>query len=92
MDGPHLRAKHPTTMEYCLPPKWRLSLQLHKVPGSHRRWIMEISAEFQVEAAHKLPHVPPEHNAVDSMPILPHRVHVKGPVNQEFGWVLDLRH
>jgi 7-carboxy-7-deazaguanine synthase len=34
MDGPHLRANTQSTIEYCLAnPKWRLSLQLHKVAG-----------------------------------------------------------
>jgi 7-carboxy-7-deazaguanine synthase len=34
MDGPHLRANTRSAVEYCLAnPKWRLSLQLHKVVG-----------------------------------------------------------
>jgi 7-carboxy-7-deazaguanine synthase len=34
MDGPNLKANTQSTIKYCLAnPKWRLSLQLHKVVG-----------------------------------------------------------
>lgn len=34
MDGPDLKANIETTLQYCLAnPKWRLSLQLHKIVG-----------------------------------------------------------
>ena len=51
---------------------------------------MEIWKEFTFEAAHRLPHLPPEHKC--------HRlhghsfrceVHVCGPLDPKLGWVMD---
>lgn len=51
---------------------------------------MEIFKEFTIEAAHKLPHVPPDHKCGRLHGHSFHiEIYVKGPVNQEFGWVLD---
>lgn len=51
---------------------------------------MEIFREFSIEAAHRLPHVPPDHKCArlhgHSFRI---EVHVRGPVDAERGWVMD---
>lgn len=51
---------------------------------------MDIFKEFTVEAAHRLPHVPPGHRCGrlhgHSFRI---EIHVKGAVNRESGWVMD---
>jgi 6-pyruvoyltetrahydropterin/6-carboxytetrahydropterin synthase len=51
---------------------------------------MEIFKEFQIEAAHRLPNVPPEHKCArlhgHSFLIA---IHVAGPVDPHLGWVLD---
>lgn len=51
---------------------------------------MDIFKEFTVEAAHRLPHVPPGHRCGrlhgHSFRI---EIHVKGAVNHESGWVMD---
>ena len=51
---------------------------------------MEIYKVFSVEAAHRLPHVPPGHKCGrlhgHSFRV---EVHVKGPVAEESGWVMD---
>ena len=51
---------------------------------------MEIFNEFIFEAAHRLPHVPADHKCArlhgHSFRVA---VHVRGPVQQPVGWVLD---
>lgn len=51
---------------------------------------MDIFKEFTIEAAHRLPHVPPGHRCGrlhgHSFRI---EIHVKGAVNRESGWVMD---
>lgn len=51
---------------------------------------MEVFKEFQFEAAHRLPNVPPEHKCYrlhgHSFRVA---VHVRGPVDPELGWVVD---
>ena len=51
---------------------------------------MQIFKEFVIEAAHRLPHVPPDHKCArlhgHSFRI---EIHVDGPVNNELGWVID---
>ena len=51
---------------------------------------MQVFKEFQVEAAHRLPNVPPEHKCArlhgHSFQI---RLCVEGPVGEESGWVMD---
>ena len=51
---------------------------------------MEIFKEFRIEAAHRLPQVPPEHKCArlhgHSFRI---GVHVEGPIDPVQGWVLD---
>src|ERR1043165_6862998 len=51
---------------------------------------MEIWKEFTLEAAHRLPNVPPEHKCArlhgHSFRI---EIHVRGPVGAETGWVRD---
>jgi 6-pyruvoyltetrahydropterin/6-carboxytetrahydropterin synthase len=51
---------------------------------------MDISKTFHIEAAHRLPNVPPGHKCArlhgHSFAI---EVHVKGPVDPELGWVMD---
>ena len=51
---------------------------------------MELFKQFSIEAAHWLPHVPPEHKCRrmhgHSFQI---EVHVSGPVDAEVGWVMD---
>jgi 6-pyruvoyltetrahydropterin/6-carboxytetrahydropterin synthase len=51
---------------------------------------MDISKTFRIEAAHRLPNVPPGHKCArlhgHSFVI---EVHVKGPVDPELGWVMD---
>jgi 6-pyruvoyltetrahydropterin/6-carboxytetrahydropterin synthase len=52
--------------------------------------MMEIFKEFTIEAAHLLPHVPPGHKCGrlhgHSFRI---QVHVKGPLDQHLGWIVD---
>jgi 6-pyruvoyltetrahydropterin/6-carboxytetrahydropterin synthase len=51
---------------------------------------MEIFKEFSIEAAHRLPFVPPGHKCGrlhgHSFRV---EIHVHGPVDTEFGWVMD---
>jgi 6-pyruvoyltetrahydropterin/6-carboxytetrahydropterin synthase len=51
---------------------------------------VEIFREFSLEAAHRLPNVPPGHKCArlhgHSFRI---EVHVRGPVDAEQGWVMD---
>ncbi len=51
---------------------------------------MEIFKEFRFEAAHRLPHVPPEHKCArlhgHSFVV---QVHVRGPVGAHSGWIVD---
>lgn len=51
---------------------------------------MEIFKEFTFEAAHRLPNVPPGHKCArlhgHSFRV---EVHVAGPVQPDFGWVVD---
>lgn len=51
---------------------------------------MEIFKEFTIEAAHRLPHVPPGHKCGrlhgHSFRI---EVHVAGPLHPDLGWVVD---
>ena len=51
---------------------------------------MDIFKEFTVEAAHRLPNVPPGHKCArlhgHSFRI---EVHVRGPIGSETGWVID---
>jgi 6-pyruvoyltetrahydropterin/6-carboxytetrahydropterin synthase len=51
---------------------------------------MEIFKEFRFEAAHQLPHVPPDHKCArlhgHSFRVA---VHVTGPVDPHSGWVMD---
>lgn len=51
---------------------------------------MEIFKQFRFEAAHRLPHVPPEHKCArlhgHSFVV---EVHVRGPVGDHSGWVID---
>jgi 6-pyruvoyltetrahydropterin/6-carboxytetrahydropterin synthase len=51
---------------------------------------MEIFKEFTIEAAHRLPHVPPGHKCGrlhgHSFRI---QIHVRGPINAESGWIVD---
>ena len=51
---------------------------------------MEIFKEFTIEAAHRLPHVPPEHKCGrvhgHSFKL---EVHVKGAVAPTTGWIMD---
>lgn len=51
---------------------------------------MEIYKEFSIEAAHRLPNVPPQHKCSrlhgHSFRI---KVYVRGPVDPEAGWVMD---
>jgi len=51
---------------------------------------MDISKTFRIEAAHRLPNVPPEHKCSrlhgHSFAI---EVHVEGPVDPVLGWVMD---
>ena len=51
---------------------------------------MEIYRRFQIEAAHRLPNVPPEHKCArlhgHSFRI---RIHVSGDVDPHLGWVQD---
>ena len=51
---------------------------------------MDISKTFRIEAAHRLPNVPPGHKCArlhgHSFVI---EVHVKGPVDPVLGWVMD---
>jgi 6-pyruvoyltetrahydropterin/6-carboxytetrahydropterin synthase len=51
---------------------------------------MEIFKEFTIEAAHRLPRVPTGHKCGrlhgHSFQI---EVHVQGPLNPEFGWIID---
>ncbi len=51
---------------------------------------MEIYKEFTFEAAHRLPNVPPDHKCArlhgHSFRV---EIHVRGPVEEESGWVID---
>ncbi len=51
---------------------------------------MEIFKEFTFEAAHRLPHVPPDHKCArlhgHSFRV---EVHVRGEVGDESGWIVD---
>lgn len=51
---------------------------------------MEIFKEFTFEAAHRLPHVPPGHKCArlhgHSFRV---RIHVRGEVDPQMGWVMD---
>lgn len=51
---------------------------------------MELFKSFQIEAAHRLPNVPPGHKCArlhgHSFRI---EVHVSGPVGEHTGWVMD---
>jgi 6-pyruvoyltetrahydropterin/6-carboxytetrahydropterin synthase len=51
---------------------------------------MEIFKEFRLEAAHRLPHVPEGHKCArlhgHSFRV---EVHVRGPVGENSGWVMD---
>jgi 6-pyruvoyltetrahydropterin/6-carboxytetrahydropterin synthase len=51
---------------------------------------MDISKTFRIEAAHRLPNVPPGNKCArlhgHSFAI---EVHVKGPLDPELGWVMD---
>ena len=51
---------------------------------------MDISKTFRIEAAHRLPNVPPGHKCArlhgHAFAI---EVHVKGPLDPELGWVMD---
>ena len=55
----------------------------------HHGW-MEIFKEFSIEAAHRLPNVPPGHKCArlhgHSFQV---RIGVSGPVGDDSGWVLD---
>ena len=52
--------------------------------------LMEIFKEFRLEAAHRLPHLPPEHKCArlhgHSFRV---EVHVRGEVDPHLGWVQD---
>jgi len=51
---------------------------------------MEIFKEYTFEAAHRLPNVPPGHKCARLHGHSFHlAVHVKGPVTEPLGWVLD---
>lgn len=51
---------------------------------------MEIYKVFYLEAAHRLPHVPPEHKCArlhgHSFRV---EIYISGPVREEAGWVID---
>lgn len=51
---------------------------------------MDLFKTFQIEAAHRLPQVPPGHKCArlhgHSFRI---EIHVEGPVHPQFGWVMD---
>jgi 6-pyruvoyltetrahydropterin/6-carboxytetrahydropterin synthase len=59
-------------------------------PGSADPPTMELFADFHFEAAHRLPHVPPEHMCAR---LHGHSYHVRltivGPVDRRTGWVTD---
>lgn len=52
--------------------------------------VMELFAEFRFEAAHRLPHVPPQHMCArlhgHSYQV---RLTLAGPVDEHMGWVTD---
>jgi 6-pyruvoyltetrahydropterin/6-carboxytetrahydropterin synthase len=51
---------------------------------------MEIFKSFTIEAAHRLPHVPPGHKCSRLHGHSFHiEVHVQGPLDPTLGWVLD---
>ncbi len=51
---------------------------------------MEIFKEFSIEAAHWLPYVPERHKCRRMHGHSFHvRIHAKGPVDPELGWVMD---
>lgn len=60
------------------------------MPEAPGRGTVEIFREFQIEAAHRLPNVPPEHKCArlhgHSFRIA---VHVAGPVDARLGWICD---
>jgi 6-pyruvoyltetrahydropterin/6-carboxytetrahydropterin synthase len=51
---------------------------------------MQIFKEFTFEAAHRLPHVPPEHKCArlhgHSFMLA---LHVRGPLDHHYGWIMD---
>ena len=51
---------------------------------------MDIFKKITIEAAHRLPHCPPGHKCArlhgHSFQI---EIHVQGPVDEQFGWVVD---
>ena len=51
---------------------------------------MEIFKEFTFEAAHRLPHVPPDHQCArlhgHSFRV---ELHVRGPMDESVGWLID---
>lgn len=57
---------------------------------THLSDLMDIFKEFSIEAAHKLPNVPPGHKCSrlhgHSFQIA---LHVAGPVDEHSGWVMD---
>jgi len=52
---------------------------------------LELFTDITFEAAHRLPHVPPGHKCSrlhgHSYKV---RLHIRGPVNERTGWVMDL--
>lgn len=51
---------------------------------------MEIFKEFTIEAAHRLPNIPPGHKCARLHGHSFHiSVHVRGPVDPRLGWVVD---
>ncbi len=51
---------------------------------------MEIFKEFNIEAAHRLPNVPPGHKCARLHGHSFHvAIHVSGPVGETSGWVMD---
>jgi 6-pyruvoyltetrahydropterin/6-carboxytetrahydropterin synthase len=51
---------------------------------------MEIFKEFTIEAAHRLPNVPPGHKCARLHGHSFHiSIHVRGPVDPQLGWVID---
>ena len=56
-----------------------------KIMGS-----MDISKTFRIEAAHRLPQVPPGHKCARLHGHSFHiEVHVRGPLDPKLGWVMD---
>ncbi len=51
---------------------------------------MEIFKEFTIEAAHRLPNVPPGHKCARLHGHSFHiSIHVRGPVHPHLGWIID---